>query len=129
MDLLTLIATCAPMVAPATMKAVVLEESRGHPYAIHDGSPHRTLLPDTPAEAIPVWQALWTRNPTSPFADRAAQALADAGDPATDPASTEGAALVLARVKTLEKLQLYPHALALPVNPESGRVFFRLAYP
>ena len=52
MDLLTLIATCAPMVAPATMKAVVLEESRGHPYAIHDGSTHRALFPDTQAEAI-----------------------------------------------------------------------------
>ena len=52
MDLLTLIATCAPMVAPATMKAVVLEESRGHPYAIHDGSTHRALFPDTKAEAI-----------------------------------------------------------------------------
>jgi hypothetical protein len=34
MDLITLIATCAPMVSPTTMKAVVLEESRGHPYAI-----------------------------------------------------------------------------------------------
>jgi type IV secretion system protein VirB1 len=52
MDLLTLIATCAPMVAPATMKAVVLEESRGHPYAIHDGNTHRALFPDTQAEAI-----------------------------------------------------------------------------
>ena len=52
MDLLTLIATCAPMGAPATMKAVVLEESRGHPYAIHDGSTHRALFPDTKAEAI-----------------------------------------------------------------------------
>ena len=40
------------MVAPATMKAVVLEESRGHPYAIHDGSTHRALFPDTQAEAI-----------------------------------------------------------------------------
>ena len=52
MDLLTLIATCAPMVAPTTMKAVVLEESRGHPYAIHDGRTHRALFPDTRAEAI-----------------------------------------------------------------------------
>jgi len=52
MDLLTLIATCAPMVAPTTMKAVVLEESRGHPYAIHDGNTHRALFPDSKAEAI-----------------------------------------------------------------------------
>ena len=52
MDLLTLIATCAPMVAPTTMKALVLEESRGHPYAIHDGKTHRALFPGTKAEAI-----------------------------------------------------------------------------
>ena len=52
MDLLTLIATCAPMVSPTTMKAVVLEESRGHPYAIHDGNTHRALFPDSKAEAI-----------------------------------------------------------------------------
>jgi type IV secretion system protein VirB1 len=52
MDLLTLIATCAPMVAPTTMKAIVLEESRGHPYAIHDGRVHRAIFPVTREEAI-----------------------------------------------------------------------------
>jgi type IV secretion system protein VirB1 len=52
MDLLTLIATCAPLVAPTTLKAIVLEESRGHPYAIHDGKTHRALFPKTRAEAI-----------------------------------------------------------------------------
>ena len=52
MDLITLIATCAPMVAPTTMKAIVLEESRGHPYAIHDGKTHRALFPKTRAEAV-----------------------------------------------------------------------------
>jgi len=52
MDLLTLIATCAPMVAPTTMKAIVLEESRGHPYAIHDGRAHRAIFPVTREEAI-----------------------------------------------------------------------------
>jgi len=52
MDLLTLIATCAPMVAPTTMKAIVLEESRGHPYAIHDGRTHRAIFPATREEAI-----------------------------------------------------------------------------
>ena len=51
MDLITLIATCAPMVAPTTMKAIVLEESRGHPYAIHDGKTHRAIFPKTRAEA------------------------------------------------------------------------------
>jgi type IV secretion system protein VirB1 len=52
MDLITLIATCAPMVAPATMKAIVLEESRGHPYAIHDAGTHRAIFPQTRAEAV-----------------------------------------------------------------------------
>jgi type IV secretion system protein VirB1 len=52
MDLITLIATCAPMVAPTAMKAIVLEESRGHPYAIHDGKTHRAIFPKTRAEAV-----------------------------------------------------------------------------
>jgi type IV secretion system protein VirB1 len=52
MDLITLIATCAPMVAPTTMKAIVLEESRGHPHAIHDGKTHRAIFPKTREEAI-----------------------------------------------------------------------------
>jgi type IV secretion system protein VirB1 len=52
MELLTLIATCAPMVALTTMKAIVLEESRGHPYAIHDGRTHRAIFPATEAEAV-----------------------------------------------------------------------------
>ncbi len=52
MDLITLIATCAPMVAPITMKAIVLEESRGHPYAIHDGKRRRALFPETREQAV-----------------------------------------------------------------------------
>ena len=52
MDLITLIATCTPMVAPTTMKAIVLEESRGHPYAIHDGKTHRAIFPKTRTEAV-----------------------------------------------------------------------------
>jgi type IV secretion system protein VirB1 len=40
------------MVAPTTMKAIVLEESRGHPYAIHDGRTHRAIFPATRDEAI-----------------------------------------------------------------------------
>ncbi|MEA3641959.1 MAG: lytic transglycosylase domain-containing protein [Lamprobacter sp.] len=51
MDLITLIATCAPMGAPTMMKAIVLEESRGHPYAIHDGKTHRAIFPATRDEA------------------------------------------------------------------------------
>ena len=52
MDLITLIAACTPMVAPTTMKAIVLEESRGHPYAIHDGKTHRAIFPKTRTEAV-----------------------------------------------------------------------------
>jgi type IV secretion system protein VirB1 len=49
-DLFGLIATCAPMVAPDLMLALVEAESGGHPYAIHDGEHlHR---PQTAAEAI-----------------------------------------------------------------------------
>lgn len=50
MNLLLLIATCAPMVSPQVMKAVVIEESRGHPYAIHAaGSSH---FPETKDKAV-----------------------------------------------------------------------------
>jgi type IV secretion system protein VirB1 len=52
MDLLTLIATCAPLVAPTVMKGIAMEESRGHPYAIHDSGHGRALFPATRAEAI-----------------------------------------------------------------------------
>lgn len=60
MDLFTLILACAPMVAPDTLKAIVLEESRGHPYAIHDGKTGRALFPATEAEAVATAQALIT---------------------------------------------------------------------
>ncbi len=58
MDLITLIAVCAPMVAPTMMKAIVLEESRGHPYAIHDGKTHRAIFPTTRDEATATAQRL-----------------------------------------------------------------------
>jgi len=50
MDLLGLIATCTPMVAPDLMLAVVEAESGGHPYAIHDGE--RLHRPKSVDEAI-----------------------------------------------------------------------------
>ncbi|WP_242518350.1 lytic transglycosylase domain-containing protein [Halochromatium roseum] len=55
---MTLIAVCAPMVAPTMMKAIVLEESRGHPYAIHDGKTHRAIFPTTRDEATATAQRL-----------------------------------------------------------------------
>ena len=58
MDLLTLIAACAPLVAPTTMKAIVLEESRGHPYAIHDGATGKPIFPETKEQAVTIARQL-----------------------------------------------------------------------
>ena len=63
--------------------------------------------------ALPVWRALWTRNPTSARADEAAKRLAAAGHPVPDPSTDAGRALMQERIKTLSKLQLYAEALAL----------------
>jgi type IV secretion system protein VirB1 len=52
MDLLTLIAACAPLVSPTVMKGITMEESRGNPYAIYDSGGKRSLFPATRAEAI-----------------------------------------------------------------------------
>ena len=61
----------------------------------------------TPERAVPVWKTIWVRNPTSPRAKEAEMRLAAAGA-----APTESTALLLARIKTLEKLFRYPEALA-----------------
>ena len=47
-----MIGFCAPMVSQPLMKALVLEESRGHPFAIHDGVTHRALFPSTKEQAV-----------------------------------------------------------------------------
>ena len=52
MDLITLISFCAPMVSQPLMKALVLEESRGHPLAIHDGGRSQALYPSTKEQAV-----------------------------------------------------------------------------
>jgi type IV secretion system protein VirB1 len=52
MELLTLIAACAPLVSPTVMKGIAMEESRGNPYAIYDSGGKRSLFPATRAEAI-----------------------------------------------------------------------------
>ena len=63
--------------------------------------------------AVPVWQALWSRNPTSPRAEDAAARLAAAGQPVPDTATEAGRALVGTRIRSLEKRSLFPEALAL----------------
>lgn len=95
-------------------------------WALAEGAVRR----GEPANAVVVWQALWSRNPTSPLADRAAQALAEAGHPVPDRSTPEGIALAMARVKTLEKLQLYPQALALRdlLPPTTARAEARAAF-
>ena len=68
-----------------------------------------------PARAVPVWQAIWTRNPTSPRSAEAANRLTAAGVP-----PAKNSALVLARIKTLEKLFRYKDALALRESLENS---------
>lgn len=89
-----------------------------------------------PERAIPVLQAIWARNPTSPYADRAEARLRKAGQPVPDTQSEAGRALVLERVRTLEKLYRYEDALALrdtlpagTPRTEARAAFQARAYP
>lgn len=52
MDLATLLLTCAPAIDPSTMAAVVITESNGHPYALHDNETGRSYWPKTSSAAI-----------------------------------------------------------------------------
>ena len=74
-----------------------------------------------PQLAVPVWQTIWTHNPTSPFAEQARNRLA-AYD--TEPPSVRTDAsqqLVRARIKTLQKMNLHGEALALSkLLPQDG---------
>ncbi|MFT5686703.1 MAG: tetratricopeptide (TPR) repeat protein, partial [Myxococcota bacterium] len=66
-----------------------------------------------PELAVPVWQSLWTHNPSSPFATQAADRLA-AYDRAPPDASTEASRqLITTRISTLKSMNLYKEALAL----------------
>ena len=66
-----------------------------------------------PEAAIPVWQALWARNPTSLRAAEAADRLAAAGRVVPDPHSADGRALIAVRIQALEAQQGWAEALAL----------------
>ncbi len=63
--------------------------------------------------AIPIWQTLWTRYPTSAWADRAAVRLGELGSPVPDFATDAGRSLALTRAKTLLKIQQAPMAIPL----------------
>ena len=66
-----------------------------------------------PQAAVPVWQRIWTRNPTSERADDAAAALKQHLHPVPDTSSAAGRALVRERADTLAGLQKHADALAL----------------
>ncbi len=63
--------------------------------------------------ARPIWQAIWSRNPTSAYSPRAAESLKGIGLPVPNPGSTAGQDLMHQRIRTLEKLFRYEEALAL----------------
>ncbi|MEC8423349.1 MAG: tetratricopeptide repeat protein, partial [Myxococcota bacterium] len=65
------------------------------------------------AAAIPVWQTLWARNPTSPRAAQAAARLSAVGHPVPDPSRPAGRDLIRVRIQSLETLQGWAEALAL----------------
>lgn len=66
-----------------------------------------------PELAIPVWRIIWTHNPTSPYAQRAAERLAAYDQEPPSTASEEGVALIRTRIQTLQKMNLHQEALAL----------------
>ena len=47
-----LLATCAPLVDPVTMSAVVQHESGGNPLAIHDNATSKSYLPKSLNDAV-----------------------------------------------------------------------------
>jgi type IV secretion system protein VirB1 len=55
-----LLLTCAPLVAPVTMAAVVQQESGGHPLTVHDNTTGMSYHLRTEAEAIALLRTLTT---------------------------------------------------------------------
>jgi TolA-binding protein len=63
--------------------------------------------------AIPIWAAIWTHNPTSPYSAKAAERLGELGEPTPDANTTEGRTRIHQRIRTLEKLYRTVEALSL----------------
>jgi len=63
--------------------------------------------------AIPVWQAIWTKNPTHLLAEKASANLSQAGVAVPDPSNQAGLQLMQSRIKTLDKRHQYVESLAL----------------
>jgi soluble lytic murein transglycosylase len=66
-----------------------------------------------PDAAVTTWERIWTDNPTSPFAARAAQALTERGAAPGDPTTARGRGQIELRAATLGKQQEHKLALAL----------------
>ncbi|MEL6347785.1 MAG: transglycosylase SLT domain-containing protein [Myxococcota bacterium] len=66
-----------------------------------------------PEKAIPVWRIIWTHNPTSPFARKAADRLAAHSRPVPNADDADGRALIRTRISTLQKLNLHDQAMDL----------------
>jgi soluble lytic murein transglycosylase len=66
-----------------------------------------------PALAVPVWQSLWTHNPSSPYAAQAADRLAAYDRAVPDTATQSGQQLMATRISTLKSMNLHQEALAL----------------
>lgn len=59
---LDMLSTCAPMVSPVTIAAVIQHESQGNPLALHDNTTHTTYQFQTEAEAIAMAKSLIALN-------------------------------------------------------------------
>jgi len=74
-----------------------------------------------PGAAVPTWERIWTDNPTSPFADRAAEALTAHGVAPSTPDTVRGRALMELRATSLTRLQEHGPALTLlDALPDDG---------
>lgn len=74
-----------------------------------------------PHLGVSVWRTIWTHNPTSPFAQRAAERLAAYDTEPPSPRTDDGRDLIRARIQTLQKMNLHQEALALSrLLPQDG---------
>lgn len=88
-----------------------------------------------PKAAIGVLLRIWQWNPTSPRSEQAQRVLLELGVDVTDTTLAEGRSRVRDRARTLQKLRLYPEALALieplprhDTDPKTIRDMARLTF-
>jgi hypothetical protein len=79
------------------------------------------VLRGAPQAAVPVWQRIWARNPSSDRADDARAMLARHLHPVPDPDTAAGRELIHERAGALQRRQRHPEALALlETLPDDG---------